>query len=519
MERCRRGLVLLPALMCWLFSAQVSAQGFGFQDVIDKAREKAGESYQAPTPVPQFLQELSQEQYQGIRFKSENSLWRESGSHFQVSLMSPGLYFKHAVKLNVVDAQGVHDLPYDKNNFTYTSEELARRVPADLGYGGFRLTYPDADAENGRRAFMVFAGASYFRAIGKNNHFGLSARGIAVNTGLPSGEQFPSFTEFWLIRPNAKADTLTLYALLDGRSLTGAYQFDIRLGDAAVMDVKSRLFIRNDIEKLGVAPLTSMFFYGGNTARPVGEWRPRVHDSDGLLMHDGGSGEWLWRPLLNPKNLKIDYFSAAQVQGFGLMQRQTRFDDFQDFGAHYHERPSAWVQPKGEWGKGRVSLVQLPSNNEVNNNIVAFWTPDEPVRQGQTLAYDYQLKVGAPTVSGSDRASAVKTFVGDGNRAGGGNVEGAYRIVVDFAGGPLKDVPGNAPVTSDVIAEGDGEVIEHFVEFLAPVNRWRVSILARPAADQPLSLRAFLKKGEDTVSETWSYEIPVNNDILGGDSR
>lgn len=513
MERFRCWPALILALVCW----PLAAQGFGFQDVIDRAKERAGEAYQAPAPIPPFLQELNHEQYQGIRFKPERTLWRESGSRFQVRLVSPGLYFKHAVKLHQVDAEGVHDVPYDKTDFNYTSEELARRVPADLGYAGFKLTYP-LHGEKSRDPFLVFAGASYFRAIGPDNHFGLSARGIAVDTGLPSGEQFPSFTEFWLVRPTAKAETMTIYALLDGRSLTGAYQFDVRVGDAAVMDVKSRLFIRNDIEKLGIAPLTSMFFYGGNTARPVGEWRPRVHDSDGLLTHDAASGEWLWRPLLNPKNLKIDYFSAGQIAGFGLMQRQTRFDDFQDFAAHYHQRPSAWVVPKGEWGKGRVSLVQLPSNNENNDNVVAFWTPSEPARQGQALAYDYRLKFGGPATSGSDRAAAVKTFVGDGNRAGGGNVEGAYRVVVDFAGGPLQELPGDAPVTSSVTAEGNGEVIEHFVEYLSPVNRWRISILAKPAPERPLSLRAFLKNGDQAVSETWSYEIPANNDILGGES-
>ncbi|MFP1679034.1 glucan biosynthesis protein [Alloalcanivorax sp. C16-2] len=513
MERFRCWPVLVMVLVCW----PLAAQGFGFQDVIDRAREQAGEPYRAPTPIPSFLQELNHEQYQGIRFKPERTLWHESGSRFQVRLVSPGLYFKHAVKLHQVDAEGVHDVPYDKTDFNYTSEELARRVPADLGYAGFQLTYP-LHGENSRDPFLVFAGASYFRAVGKDGHFGLSARGIAVNTGLPSGEQFPSFTEFWLVRPTAKADTMTFYALLDGRALTGAYQFDVRVDDAAIMDVKSRLFLREDIEKLGIAPLTSMFFYGGNTARPVGEWRPRVHDSDGLLMHDGGSGEWLWRPLLNPKNLKIDYFSAEKTGGFGLMQRQTRFDDFQDFAAHYHQRPSAWVAPKGEWGKGRMSLVQLPSSNENNDNIVAFWTPSEPARKGQALAYDYRLKFGDPSISGSQRASAVKTFVGDGNRAGGGNVEGAYRVVVDFAGGPLGDLSGDAPVTSAVTAEGNGEVIEHFVEYLSPVNRWRISILAKPAPERPLALRAFLKNGDEAVSETWSYEIPANNDILGAES-
>ena len=505
-----------PMLMLWLALAALPlpASGFSFEDVIDKARALADESYQAPTPIPAFLRELTYEQYQGIRFKSENSLWIKSDARFQVMLMSPGLYFKHPVVLHEVDAEGVRPITYNKTDYSYTNEELAKRIPADLGHGGFKLTYP-LQGPDSRNQFLVFAGASYFRAVGRDNSFGLSARGVAVNTGLPSGEQFPSFTEFWLVRPDAKSETMTVYALLDGRSLTGAYRFDVRTGDNTVMDVQARLFIRSDIEKLGIAPLTSMFFYGGNTARPRGEWRPRVHDSGGLLVHNGVSGEWLWRPLLNPKSLKLDYFQTESVQGFGLMQRQTNFEDFQDYGANYHRRPSAWVKPKGDWGKGRVVLVQLPTNNETNDNIVAFWTPDEPVREGQSLSFDYSLKVGGPSVSGGDRARAERTFVGDGNRVGGGTVEGAYRVIVDFAGGPLKDLSADAPVTSAVTAGGDAEVIEHFVEFLSPVNRWRLSILAKPAEGQPLALRAFLKNEEEAVSETWSYDIPADNDILG----
>ncbi|HBP68785.1 MAG TPA: glucan biosynthesis protein G, partial [Alcanivorax sp.] len=292
------------------------ASGFSFEDVIDKARALADESYQAPTPIPAFLRELTYEQYQGIRFKPENSLWIKSDARFQVMLMSPGLYFKHPVVLHEVDAEGVRPITYNKTDYNYTNEELAKRIPADLGHGGFKLTYP-LQGPDSRNQFLVFAGASYFRAVGRDNSFGLSARGVAVNTGLPSGEQFPSFTEFWLVRPDAKSETMTVYALLDGRSLTGAYRFDVRTGDNTVMDVQARLFIRSDIEKLGIAPLTSMFFYGGNTARPRGEWRPRVHDSGGLLVHNGVSGEWLWRPLLNPKSLKLDYFQTESVQGFG----------------------------------------------------------------------------------------------------------------------------------------------------------------------------------------------------------
>jgi glucans biosynthesis protein len=503
-------------LVLWLLLVlPPAALAFDFSDVIDQAREKAGKAYQPAPLIPQFLRDLSYEQYQGIRFKPENSLWAPSNSLFQVMLVSPGLYFQSPVRLHVIDAQGRHDVRYEKENFTFANDELRRRVPADLGYAGFKLTYP-LRAADVRNQFLVFAGASYFRAVGRDNTFGLSARGIAIDTGLPSGEAFPSFTEFWLVRPDAHDEVMTVYALLDGERLTGAYRFDVRTGDTTVIDVKARLFLRQDIQMLGIAPLTSMFFYGSNTARPTGEWRPQVHDSDGLLIHNGVSGEWLWRPLINPNSLKMNYFQTEDVRGFGLLQRQNRFENFADSGAHYEKRPSAWVTPVGDWGKGRVVLVELPTQTETNDNVVAFWTPEQPARKGQALRFDYRLEFGGREVAGIRTGQAMATYVGDGNKVGGGNEAGAYRMIVDFGGGTLDALPPSAAVTGQVTATDGGEVIEQFVEYVAPVKRWRLSILARPAEGKPLRLRAFLNNGEHTVSETWSYEIPVSNDILGG---
>lgn len=509
MNRCR---CLLAVCLVSLLMPAVS-QAFGFNDVIHKAKTLAGKPYKAPATIPQFMQNLSNEQYQGIRFKAENSLWAPANSRFQVEMVSPGMFYKHAVKIHVVNAQGVRDITYNKSDFNFANEDLGRRIPADLGYAGFKLTYPMGNGK--RKPILSFAGASYFQAIGLDNVFGLSARGVAVDTGLPSGEQFPSFREFWLVRPDAHDHVAVIYALLNGKSLTGAYRFEVRAGNTTVINVQARLFVRNDIQMLGIAPLTSMFFYGANTGRPTGEWRPQVHDSDGLLVHNGGTGEWLWRPLLDPKTLKLDYFHTDNVQGFGLLQRQNEFVDYSDNNANYQDRPSAWVEPKGNWGKGRVVLVQLPTNNESNDNITSFWTPDQAVKKGDSLSYDYDLKFGGRDIPGSQLGQAVKTFVGDGNKMGGGSAPGAYRIIVDFAGGALNGLAPDAPVISNVSADDGGKILEHFVEYLPQTRRWRMSILAKPADGQPLRLRAFLKKGDDTVSETWSYEIPVNNDILG----
>jgi glucans biosynthesis protein len=500
------------SISLFLSGPAVAAAAFDFTTVVNKARELSTQPYKAPPQAPQFLRDLSYNQYQEIRFKPEESLWQQDGSRFQIMMMPPGMYYNHTVKLHVVGPEGVSPVPFDKNVFNYPNEEFARRIPADLGYAGFKLTYPlrQPDIQN---QFLVFAGASYFRGVGKDNRFGISARGIAVDTGLRSGEEFPAFVEFWLERPPANAESMVVYGLLDGPSITGAYRFRIFPGEETRVEITAKLFTRNDIALLGVAPLTSMFYYGENTVRPGGEWRPQVHDSDGLLLHDGKSGEWLWRPLINPKSLRMSYLQTDNIRGFGLLQRDTEFADFEDMGARYELRPSAWVETEGDWGKGEVVLVEIPTRSETNDNIVAFWRPEAAVKAGQQLDYEYTVVFGGPTVPDQPSARAVQTFVGDGNRIGGGDAEGAYRIIIDFAGGLLDTLDPGASVVSKVTGGKNVEVIEHFVEYLEPNGRWRLSMLVRPAPSEVLSLRAFLSLDDKPLTETWTYELPADEDI------
>ncbi|HQU14779.1 MAG TPA: glucan biosynthesis protein G [Gammaproteobacteria bacterium] len=493
----------------------VPAHAFDLRDVVAKAKALAARSYQAPTPIPKFLRELSFDEYQGIRFNPDRSLWRTAHARFQVMLVPPGLYYTNVVRINVVDGTGVHRIPFQKDDFDFSSQELEKRIPADLGYAGFKLTYP-LNGPKVQNQFLVFAGASYFRGVGKGNAFGLSARGVAVDTGLPSGEEFPSFIEYWLVRPSADAHAMTFYALLNGKSLTGAYRFTVYPGSPTMLQVKVVLFPRAPIQLPGIAPLTSMFFYGANTARPPGEWRPQVHDSDGLLIHNGGTGEWLWRPLLNPKQLQMYYFNTENVRGFGLLQRETGFSDYQDPGARYDERPSAWVAPQGDWGKGQVILLELPASAETNDNMVAFWSPSEKADVGKPMTLSYDLSFGDDGVAKEPMGYAAATFVGNGNIIGGGSTHGAYRVIVDFAGGPLATLAPTAPVVGQVTALDGGKLMEHYVEYVRPTRRWRLSILAKPAPGQPLSLRAFLQEDKKTLTETWTYHLPVHNDIVPG---
>jgi glucans biosynthesis protein len=511
----RRWLLVGVACMQWWCIGTL--QAFGFDEVVSRAEALAAADYSPPERIPRFLRELSYDAYQGIRFDEQQSLWRDSESRFQVMAFPAGLFYVHSVRLNIVDAQGVQPWPFRRSQYRFDDPELERRVPPDLGHAGFKLTYPLSGRAGEQNQFLVFAGASYFRGVGREQAWGLSARGIAIDTGLPTGEEFPSFTEFWLVRPAPQDKSLRLYALLEGPSLTGAYRFDVTPGETTQVEVEAQLFYRKSIRLPGLAPLTSMFFYGENTGRPDGEWRPEVHDSDGLLIQDAATGEHLWRPLLNPRRLEMDSFAVERLGGFGLLQRDSRFANYQDLGARYEQRPSAWVEPLGDWGPGRIVLTQLPTPDETNDNIVAFWTPLLPVKEQTSQHLAYRLLIGTAASLQTDIGRVEDTFVGDGGILGGGNVPGAVRFVVHFSGPALSALPvGDEAdaVTARVTALDGSEVLEHFVEYSPPTQSWRLSVLARSASrDQALSLRAYLVQGGHALTETWTYRLPAENDI------
>lgn len=490
------------------------AFGFGFSDVVHKARSLSGQPYQTPAGIPKTLTDLTYDQYKKIRFHSDNSLWRESHTNFQVVLIAPGLRYRHPVTINVVDAAGVHQVSFDKSLFKWPSHQLRSEVPADLGYAGFKLTYP-LNHPGGHDQVLVFAGSSYFRAVARGERFGLSARGIAVDTGLSSGEKFPSFTRFWLVRPSPDSHAMKFYALLNGSGLTGAYRFVVFPGKPTRIEVHARLFLRKDIKLLGLAPLTSMFLYGSNSPRPDGNWRPAAHDSGGLLIHSG-SGEWLWRPLIDPLALKMDYFHTYSPRGFGLMQRRTGFDAYEDAGKRYDKRPSAWIEPHGNWDNGHVVLVQIPSDAEVNDNIVAFWAPSEKAGKGDEYTLNYTMRFGGPKVANEPMGRATKTFVGTEKAPSDSNAGQAYRFVIDFSGGSLQDMPDHSQLRAVVSGLKGTQVLQQSVQHIAANGDWRLSLVAVPDQGKPVSLRAYLKAGKKTLSETWTYSLPAKNRFNGG---
>lgn len=488
----------LLALICLLPAPSAANGGISFDGVAEAARKTAAEPYRAPTPVPKFLTELSYDDYRDIRFQAPQSWWRERGN-FQLQFIHPGLFYNHAVKINTIDAGGIRSVPFSPQLFDYGKNRFAEKVPGDLGFAGFRVAYPFSRRDEFNHV-IVFAGASYFRAVARGQVFGLSARGLAIDTGLPSGEEFPSFREFWLQRPQPQAKEMTLYALLDSPSVAGAYSFRVQPGDRTVVHVRARLYLRKPVKELGIAPLTSMFLFGEERPRAFDDWRPEVHDSDGLVMHSG-AGEWLWRPLGNPEKLRVSYFSFDNPRGFGLLQRDRRFENYEDLETRHEMRPNAWITPVGNWGKGYVKLVEIPSRKETNDNIVAYWMPSAVPAPGQPLDLQYQIhfQSGEPIGHGAAKATATRIGVGDRDEW--------RRIVIDFEGQKLATLAGSASVDAVVTAGAEGQIVQQVVFRNAVTGGRRLSFQVLRPKGKPLELRAFLRNGQDVLTETWSYQL------------
>ena len=502
----RKILTVPRALVVVLMLAGAATPGsaFDLDEVATRARSLARQPWEDPAgKVPEWLLEIDYDRWRDIRFRPERALWKEADSRFTVQMFHPGLFYDRVVGIHVVDAQGVHAVPFSPDSFDYGRNDFASRVPQDLGYAGFRVHYPlnrkDFDDE-----VIVFLGASYFRALGKGQRFGASARGLAIDTALPSGEEFPWFRDFWIVRPAPDARAITIYALLDSPRTTGAYRFDVYPGKQTRTRVESRLYPRDALGKLGVAPLTSMFFFGEGTARRFDDFRPEVHDSDGLLVAFGG-GEWLWRPLDNPRELRVSGFEARDPKGFGLLQRERDFDHHQDLETRAELRPSLWVAPSGGWGAGRVELVEIPTDDEGHDNVVAFWVPETPVETGKELAFTYDLWwfLEDPTRPPGGRSVAT--------RRDKGTFEDGRRFIVDFEGGRLESLPADTIVRGVITLGGGPEIGERLLEQHVVKNPvtggWRLSFQVRPPEDKPLELRAFLQKGEQALTETWAWRV------------
>ena len=495
------------------------AHAWGLEDVAALASQRAKTPYQqASHAVPAELATLDYDGYRDIRFKPDRTLWRADKLPFEANFLHVGRQ-GDAVRVHEITSAGVKRVPYDPAQFNFGKNQLSPKNWGDLanlGYGGVRA-FSHLNSPTYKDELIVFSGASYFRALGAGQLYGLSARGLAVDTAGPAKEEFPRFTDFWLEKPGAEGGPLTLFALLDSQRMTGAYRFSIKPGEQTVTDVQARIFMRpsdKPVTTLGLAPLTSMFFFGENQPRP-GDFRPEVHDSDGLMIatDDGnGGGEWLWRPLQNPASPLVTSFKMKSLKGFGLMQRDRAFSNYEDTEARYEKRPSAWVTPLKGFGAGRVELLQFATPDETQDNVAAYWVPEKMPAPGQPMDLAYQI-----AWQGKNQQLPPNGWVTQSRRGTGYSKLGAdalgrqIQFVIDFAGPALDALPEGAKVEAITTAGANARVLESLAYRNPATGAWRMTLrierLKTTEPAQPIELRAFLQHNHQTLSETWTNLI------------
>lgn len=499
-----RCLALLFLATLAVVASATAAGAFSLEDVTAKALALSQEEYRDHRKaVPKWMLDgsMTYDQWRDIRFNPHKSLWRSEGLPFQVQLFHPGLYYDRTVGVTVLDGGVEHPVPFDIRSFDYGKNDFASKIPNDIGYAGIRIHTPfrtDAYFDE----LIVFLGATYFRALGRDNVYGLSARGIAIDTVEPSGEEFPHFVDFWLEKPAPGANHVVILALMEGPSITGSYRFDVKPGASTVIDVESHLFPRRTVRKLGIAPLTSMFFFGENSRRCFDDFRPEVHDSDGLLLHFE-SGEWLWRPLDNPPRVNASGFHMKNPRGFGLVQRDRALANYQDLETRSELRPSTWVEPRGDWGKGRVELVEIPSDTELVDNMVAYWVPDAPVKPGTRLDFSYSVAFYTETAGLPPGGRVLAT------RRDSGAKGDTKRFVIDFGGPELNALPDDTPPVAVITTPpaSMAELLDHHVLRNPDTGGWRLAFQIKPKTAAPIELRAFLRGEAGAMTETWSWAV------------
>lgn len=480
-------------------SATGSGDGrpFSFERLIDAARRASTRPHvPAVTPDPVILDQIDFDAYWDIKFRKAEAV--RLSEHGEIRFFHLGRYAREPVEINLIEDGVARPLVYDDSFFSMPPDNPARGLGARDGFAGFRAMRPGEEAD-----WLSFLGASYFRCEGPGGQYGLSARGLAIDAGLSRPEEFPRFSVFWLGPGERPGEDLTIYARLDSPSATGAYRFGAHAsdneGDGQRMDVSARVFLRNSVERLGVAPLTSMYWYSQKDRDGVHDWRPEVHDSDGLALHTGAD-ERLWRPLNNPRRVTTSSFFDDGPRGFGLIQRDRNFANYQDDGVFYDRRPSAWIEPQGDWGAGAVQMVEIPTEDETFDNIVAYWRPEAPA-VGRELAFDYRLgwvkRDPRPVL-----AHVAATRRGDGGVPGASSTGEASKYVIDFEGKALDGLDAGSGV--EPVVEADrGVVSEAAARPVVGTDRWRLNFDLGETKGEPVNLRAYLRRGDEALTETW----------------
>ncbi|WP_426142176.1 glucan biosynthesis protein [Pseudomonas sp. DWP3-1-2] len=487
-------------------------QPFSFDSLKALAESMSLKPWSAPGSGPaEVLARIDYDAHRAIRFDTNRALFAQGPGQYPVIFYYLGTYFRSPVNMHVVDKGVSREIVFDESYFHKPRNSPAHQLPPGNHFAGFSFQESRFDDQRTldwqTNSWVSFLGGSYFRAVGEQYQVGISARGIAVNVAhATQPEEFPGFTRIWFETPSdPHSRAVTVYALLDGPSVCGAYRFVLHRDEGVIMDIDASLFLRKDMDRLGIAPLTSMFWFS-KTAKPtVTDWRPEVHDSDGLAIWTG-SGERIWRPLNNAPRVMASAFTDNNPKGFGLLQRERNFDQYQD-NVYYERRPGLWVEPQGDWGEGSVQLVEIPTDDETHDNIVAMWVPKLAARAAQKFHLRYRLHWLSDEPYPPSLARCVATRLGRGGRPGMSRPEGARKFVVEFKGGSLSKIPvGMTPLA--VLSCSRGTLSDVNTEPVPDGKRdhWRANFDLSVEGKDPVELRLFLRLDDQALSETWLYQ-------------
>jgi glucans biosynthesis protein len=446
--------------------------------------------------LPSELSNLDQHSYQSIRFKQDAAVWKNEPLNFNLQFFHTGFQYKVPVEMYLLEGDAVRPYPYSPSLFDFDAPLTPPPADSQSGFSGVRIHAP-VNKPDAKNSFLVFHGASFFRAISTGQAFGAWARGIGVNTAQASGEEFPFYRSVWIRKPAPEERFLTIYALLDGPSVTGAYKFRAEPGRQTVMDVEFTLFPRKPLTHVGISPLASMFFFGSADPTRLDDYRPNVHSSNGLQIWNG-AGEWIWRPLINPERLQYSVFVDKAPKGFGLLQRTRAFSDFEDIDARFDDRPSVWVEPLGDWGEGAVDLIEVPTKSEIYDNIIAFWRPKSPLADKASHQFRYRLYWGWEPPVRSTKAYAAQT------RTGSRGTPDVRFFAIDFVSASSCNGCNIPPFTATVRA-GEGEIMNVNVRDNPATGGQRVTFEFRPGGVQQTDIRCELYQSGQAISETWVY--------------
>ncbi|WP_343035927.1 glucan biosynthesis protein [Hongsoonwoonella zoysiae] len=474
---------------------------FSFDRLTERAGKLAAKPHDAPKiRAGQALEAIDYDAHWKIVFDKAHTVDIADGVPLQMFHM--GRYFKEPVKLHLVEGGSAREILYSPEYFDIPEGSPARELPDDIGFAGFRVMREDLGTD-----WISFLGASYFRTDGASRQYGQSARALSIDTGLSTPEEFPRFSEFWLGGPEDGDTTMTIHALLESGSVVGAYRMKLRNTDdeGQIVDVEARLFFREKVERLGIAPLTSMYWYSETNRASAADWRPEVHDTDGLAILTG-NGERIWRPLNNPKIIRTSSFLVGDVKGFGLAQRDRAFENYQDDGVFYNRRPSVWIEPLRPFGRGMVQLVELPTDDEIYDNIVAYWSPQKMPEKGDALEFSYRMHWADDHPQAGAGSRVVATRIGQGGVPGQPRPKGQVKIVLDFKGEALKGL-GHEDGLEPAVELSRGEPINSYLLPVVGTDRWRLVFDAKIEGGDPVDARVYLKKGEDALSETWLGQL------------